>query len=142
MEENNITEDSEKSEQTVSDEVLICGKTALQRQQEYEKYSALPVREQQLSQLQDFIDCANKMRETDYDTDFSLEYIRMAGAFFSVEVQVMLHGINDHYCDEDESSKQSAIWSLRMLLDLCKLHPELMLSGEHAGGGIIVQEIL
>ena len=139
MAEKTITKESEKSEQTVSDEALICGKTALQRQQEYEEYVALPVREQQMEQLQDFIDCANEMMKTDYDTDFSLEYILMAGAFFSVEVQLMLHGINNHYCDEDELSRQTAIWALRMLLDLCKLHPELMLSGEHAGGGIIVQ---
>ena len=139
MAEETITEESEKSEQTVSDEALICGKTALQRQQEYEEYVALPVREQQMKQLQDFIDCANEMMITDYETDHSLEYITLAKVFFSVETQVMLQGIRTYYLSDDEVSQQNAIWSLRVLLELCKLHPELMLSGEYPGGGIIAQ---
>lgn len=132
MAEETITKESEKSEETVSDEAL--------RLQETAEYFALSVREQQMKQLQDFIDCANEMTTTDYDeTGYSLEYITLAGAFFSVETQVMLQGVRTCYVSDDEVSQQNAIWSLRVLLELCKLYPELMLSGEYPGGGIIAQ---
>ena len=127
MAEETITEESEKSEQTDSDEAL--------RLQEVAEYCALPVIEQQLGQLRDFIKIANK-------GDFgwsAAEYISQAGNFFSVEVQVMLEGILGDFYNQDFRLEGANLWALRLLLKLCELHPELMLSGEHVGGGIIVQ---
>jgi hypothetical protein len=128
MAEKTITKESEKSEQTDSDEAL--------RLQEVAEYCALPVREQQMEQLQGFI----KMT---YEGDFDWsdgEYMSYAGAFFSVEVQVMLHGILGDYMHEDYQLAQEGKDALRLLLELCQIHPERMLSGEYPLGRIIVQE--
>ena len=189
MEENNITEDSEKSEQTVSDEALkmikegiganrlhgfsqrlgrritdedlltayhrmmINKKKAMKTFLEDKKlgwqtYMALPVREQQIQQLDEMIEQVNadlesakRIPEDGFDKDggeYFGDYINTASSFFNehigytfsllqhtAEIEMFNGSTQPTYCME----------SMLFLLGQCKENPNTMLSGEYPGGG-------
>jgi len=125
---------------------------------DYERmpYEQLPVITKQMFQLNDFIEMCQEylfrhefsIFEEEVGEDGSLyimnkhpallyEYIKTAGAFFSEDVYYMICAIVNN--QQDDYIK-AGVSSILTLLNLCKEHPQYMLSGESVGGGQIYQE--
>jgi len=128
-----MAEDHEKKE-TKPDE---------DRTDEINAYLKLPVREQQIQQMDDFI--SGLLKETKEKNvhpfndvqPFAMEYITLASAMFTEEVSLMLYLLEKNVKCE-ESFIESA-YAMIKLIEACKVLPEFMLSGEYPGGGVITQ---
>ena len=132
------------------------------RTDEINAYLKLPVREQQIQQMDDFI--SGLLEETkeknvhpfndvqpfamEYIANvhpfndvqpFAMEYIALASAMFTEEVSLMLYLLEKNVKCE-ESFIESA-YAMIKLIEACKVLPEFMLSGEYPGGGVITQSV-
>lgn len=142
MAEKTIVKESEKSEQTVSDEALA-------------QYLSLPVIEQQLKELDSMIKQTDEelslarraMVDEDYSEDkwngaYYGEYTSIASAFFNSKIATLLQMLTieaNKNCFENKHIPVYCMESMLYLLELCKVNPHAMLSGEYAGGGIMKQ---
>lgn len=115
------------------------------RTDEINAYLKLPVREQQIQQMDDFI--SGLLEETKEKNvhpfndvqPFAMEYIALASAMFTEEVSLMLYLLEKNVKCE-ESFIESA-YAMIKLIEACKVLPEFMLSGEYPGGGVITQSV-
>jgi len=113
------------------------------RTDEINAYLKLPVREQQIQQLDDFIrELYDEIREKDvYPFNDvqpqAMDGVTCASAMFTEEVSLMFYLLQKNAKCE-ESFIESA-YAMIKLIGACKTLPEFMLSGEYPGGGVITQ---
>ena len=139
MAEKDHNKESENNEQTASDEALA-------------QYLSLPVIEQQSEQLDDMIataiddlEHAKSIPENGYDEDkgegaYFGDYVALASSFFDDDVAFLMHLLAHHAQTEQFNNKNDTTYcmeSMLYLLKLCKVNPELMLSGKYPSGGIM-----
>jgi len=118
-----------------------------------------PVITQQMRQLDDFIEMCQEYlfrhklsifeNETEEDgegngslnmmvegPELLYDYIETAGAFFSENTYYMINSI---VANHQEDCTEAGVSAMLTLLNLCREHPQYMLSGNYVGGGIISQ---
>ena len=141
MAEKDHNKESENNEQTTSDEALV-------------EYLSLPVIEQQSKQLDDMIasviddlNRAKSIPENGYDEDkgqgaYFGDYVTTASAFFNDDVAFLMQLLEHHAETEQFNGNETTICcmaSMYLLLEMCKVNPHAMLSGQYPGGGIMEQ---
>lgn len=128
-----MAEDHEKKE-TKPDE---------DRTDEINAYLKLPIREQQIQQLDDFIsplydEIIEKNVHPFNDVQpFAMDYINTSSAMFTEEVSLMFCLLEKNV--KCEKSFIESAYAMIKLIEACKVLPEFMLSGEYPGGGVITQ---